>query len=54
MVILVQSDLAITDLVIPGTLLYRTLCNPNGARRLISPCYNEHTTHNGPDRFFEI
>ena len=35
---LIQSDLGITNLaMIADTLLYRTLCNPNGAHQPISP-----------------
>ena len=44
----IQSDLAITNLDIPDTLLYRTLRNPNGAHQQISPCYNGRTCI--PDR----
>ena len=49
-----QSDLfAIPDLDIADTLLYRMARNLNGARQLISPCYNGRTMYTVPDRFFK-
>ena len=50
----IQSTLAITDLVVPETLLYRTLPNLNCAYQPISPCYNGRTMCTGPDEFFKI
>ena len=44
-----QSDLAVTDPVIAGTLLYRTLSNPNGAHQR-----SYYAEYNGPDKFFKI
>ena len=49
----IQSDLAIPDLDIVDTLLYRMARNLNGAHQPISPCYNGRTMYTVPDRFFK-
>ena len=49
---IIQSDLAIPDLDIADTLLYRMARNINGAHQPISPCYNGRTMYTVPDRFF--
>ena len=43
----------ITDLVVPETLLYRTLPNLNCPYQPISPCYNGRTMYTGPDEVLQ-